>query len=210
MKAIERLLPCLLLLACAAALTPPEARAQAYTPRSQQTFDYNPAEGENTPELQQPLAETTYEDAEVVNHPIYGVIMIYKYRWKNWVARALYLVIINIALLVIILSLSKTEEYNIIISYVLCGAAMTVSFWVFLCAVLLFQLNSGAWSYIGPISLATGAADFLVLMRVKRCDVSLTELKESFKKLSAASHEDPRLASVDGSPGDWSAEDYVR
>ncbi|OGR52005.1 MAG: hypothetical protein A2049_00110 [Elusimicrobia bacterium GWA2_62_23] len=194
----------------AAALAPGSALAQMDRAASEQTFDYNPGAGETTPAIQQSIAETTYEDAELIEHPVYGTIMLSKSRWKNWVARAMYLTVINIALLVIILSFSKTEESNIIISYVLCGASLTVSFWVFLCAVLLANLKSAAWTYIGPVSLITGAAGYFMMLKVKKYDISLAELKESFQKLRAASHEDPRLSSVDGSPGDWPGDDFVR
>lgn len=209
MKAIKFF--CLAALAlAAAACCAPAALAQANTPAEEQSFDYTPKAGEQTPKIEQAAAETTYEDAEMVNHPVYGTILLSKNRWKSWVARALYLVIINIALLAIILSLSKTEEYNIIIGYILSGASLTVSFWTFLCAILLFQLNSASWLYILPVSAVTGGAGFLVLMKIKKSDVSLTELKESFQKMRATPHEDQRLASVDGSPGDWPDQDFMK
>ena len=194
----------------AAAYYPAAARAQADTPVEEQSFDYTPGAGEETPKIQQAPTETTFEDAEIVNHPVYGTIVISKHRWKNWVARALYLALINIALIAIILSLSKTEEYNIIIGYILSGASITVSFWVFLCAVLLMQLGSATWLYVLPMSLVTGGIGYLVLMKIKRSDISLTELKESFQKMSATAHEDQRLASVDGSPGDWPDQDFMK
>jgi len=203
-------LPAILALACWAAYCPAAARAQAGTPVKEQSFDYTPGEGERTPEIQQAVAETTYEDAEIINHPVYGTIVLSKHRWKNWVARALYLALINIALIAIILSLSKTEEYNIVISYILTGASLTVSFWVLLCAVLLFQLNSFSWTYISAVSAATAAIGFIVLTKIKKYDVSLTEIKESFKQMRAAPHEDSRLSSVDGSPGDWPDQDFTR
>jgi len=209
MKATK--LICLAALAlAAAAYCPPAALAQAGSSVEEQSFDYDPGAGEQTPKIEQSAAETTYEDAEIVNHPIYGTIVISKHRWKSWVARALYLGIINIALIAIILSLSKTEEYNIIIGYILCGASFTVSFWTFLCAILLYQLNSSSWLYILPVAAVTGTAGYMVLMKIKRSDISLTELKESFQKMSAASHEDQRLASVDGSPGDWPDQDFLK
>ncbi len=210
MAASRRLAAGLLLLALASFLAPAMAPAQMGTSRAEQTFDYNPDDPGKAPELAKPVAEVTYEDAEMINHPVYGTIMLSKHRWKNWVARALYLVIINVALLVVILSLSKTEEYNIIISYVLCGSGATLSLWVLLCAILLAQLGARPWIYIGPISGVMVLVNYAVLLKVKRFDVSLSELKESFQKLRAASQEDPRLISVDGSPGDWVAEDFVR
>ena len=209
MKATKLL--CLAALAlAAAAYGPSSAPAQANTPAEEQSFDYTPGAGEQTPKMAQSVTETTYEDAELVNHPVYGTIILSKSRWKNWVLRALYLGLINIALIAIILTLSKTEEYNIIIGYILSGASMTVSFWTFLCAVLLFQLNSASWIYILPLSLITGSAGYLVLIKIKKSDISLTELKESFQKMSAATHEDQRLASVDGSPGDWPDQDFMK
>ncbi|MDD5208816.1 MAG: hypothetical protein PHV36_05470 [Elusimicrobiales bacterium] len=146
----------------------------------------------------------------MVNHPIYGTVMFSKYRWRNWVTRSLYLTLINIALIAIILSLSKTEEYNIIVAYVLSGASAAISFWIFLCAVLIFRLDSGAWIYVLPVSAVTTVIGYIVLMKIKKSDVSFTELKESFKKMSAASHEDQRLISVEGAPGDWPGEDFIR
>ncbi|HAT71798.1 MAG TPA: hypothetical protein DCS63_03175 [Elusimicrobia bacterium] len=203
-------MPALLALACCAAYGPAAARAQAGTPLKEQSFDYTPEEEEQTPAIQQSIAETTYEDAEIINHPLYGTIILSRYRWKSWVARALYLALINIALIAIIISLSKTEEYNIVISYILTGASLTVSFWCFLCAVLLFQLKSYSWTYISAVSASTAALGFVVLARTKKYDVSLTEIKESFKRMRATSREDQRLSSVDGSPGDWPDQDFTR
>jgi hypothetical protein len=184
------------------------AAAQMDTPRSQQTFDYTP--DNNSDQLEQPAVETTFEDAEIVNNSIYGTIMLSKSRWKNWVGHAMYLALIEIALLSIILSLSKTEEYNIIIGYILSGAGMTLSFWIFLCAILLFQLHAKAWLYVLPVSLALAAIDYIVLLKIKKYDVSLSELKESFQKMSATAQEDPRLASVEGVPGDWPDQDLLK
>ncbi|OGR44116.1 MAG: hypothetical protein A2X35_13035 [Elusimicrobia bacterium GWA2_61_42] len=204
------LLSSLLAAACLAAHCPAPAAAQANTPVEEQSFDYTPAAGEQTPEIQQSMAETTFEDAELINHPVYGTILLSKHRWKSWVARALYLAMINIALMVIVISLSKTEEYNLIISYILAGSSFALSLWMLMCALLLFQLNSLAWTYVGPVALVTLAICYVVLMKIKKYDVSLTELKESFQKMRAASREDQRLASVDGSPGDWPEQDFIR
>lgn len=197
-------------LALAAAVRPAPLAAQANTRPEEQSFDYDPGAGKEAPQVQQFAAETTYEDAVMVNHPVYGTVMFSKYRWRNWVTRALYLTLINIALIAIILSLSKNEEYNIIVAYVLSGASFAVSIWTFLCAVLILQLGANAWLYVAPVSAATGGVGYIVLMKIKKSDVSLTELKESFKKMSAASHEDPRLLSVEGTPGDWPNEDFIK
>jgi len=197
-------------LALAGALAPAPAAAQLGASPQEQAFDYDPGAGKETPQIQQFAAETTFEDAVMVNHPTYGTVMFSKYRWKNWVTRALYLTLINIALIAIILSLSKTEEYNIIVAYVLSGCSFAVSFWTFLCAALISQLGANAWIYVAPVSAVTGAIGYLVLLKIKKYDVSLTELKESFKKMSAASHEDQRLVSVEGTPGDWPSEDFIK
>lgn len=197
-------------LALAAASRPAPLSAQLSSSPEEQSFDYDPGAGKETPKIQQFAAETTFEDAVMVNHPVYGTVMFSKYRWRNWVTRSLYLTLINIALIAIILSLSKTEEYNIIVAYVLSGASAAISFWTFLCAVLIFRLDSGAWIYVLPVSAVTTAIGYLVLMKIKKSDVSFTELKESFKKMSAASHEDQRLISVEGAPGDWPSEDFIK
>jgi hypothetical protein len=201
-------LPLILLLALPAAFCAAPARAQLSTSPDEQTFDYNP--GDNTPALQQQTVETTYEDAEVINHPTYGTLILSKSRWRNWLLHAMYLALINIAILAIILSLSKSEEFNILLAYMLSGAGMTVSFWIFLCGILLFQLHSNTWTYVVPVSAVLWIIDYVVLMKIKKYDVSLSELKESFKKMSSAVQEDPRLASVDGVPGDWPEQDFLK
>ena len=204
------LYPLAFLLFMAAAFCPAPLAAQANSKAEEQSFDYDPGAEKETPKIQQFASESTFEDAVMVNHPIYGTIMFSKYRWRSWVARALYLALLNIALIAIVLSLSKDQEYNLIISYVLSGASFAISFWIFLCAVLIFQLNAGAWLYVLPVSAATAVASYVVLTKIKRSDVSFTELKESFKKMSAASQEDQRLVSVEGTPGDWPNVDFMK
>ena len=198
-------------LALASALCPTRPAAQLGSKAEEQSFDYDPeATGKETPKIQEFAAETTFEDAVMVNHPIYGTVMFSKYRWRNWVTRALYLTLINIALLAILISLSKTDEYNIIVAYVLSGASFAMSIWTFFCAILIFRLEANAWIYVAPVSAVTALISYIVLMKIKKYDVSLTELKESFKKMSAASHEDQRLVSVEGTPGDWPNEDFIK
>lgn len=196
-------------LALAPAFCPAPAAAQFGTRQEEQSFDYDPG-AEKAGKVQQFAAETTYEDADIVNHPIYGTLLVSKFRWKSWLTRSLYLTLINIALIAIILSLSKNEEHNIIVAYVLSGMSASISFWAFLCAVLIYQLGSGTWLYVLPAAGVTGAAGYLVLLKIKRSDTSLSELKESFQKMRAAANEDPRLSSVAGTPGDWPGEDFVR
>ena len=136
--------------------------------------------------------------------------MVSKIRWKSWLARSVYLLIMDVALLVILLSLPKNEEQNIIVAYVLSGSSAILSFWVFLCAWLLFRLHAAAWLMILPLSLVMAAVTYIVLMKIKRSDVSLTELRESFQKMSALDNEDQRLVSMEGEPGDWPDNDFLK
>ena len=185
------------------------AGAQFDTDKTQQSFDYDPG-GEETPQLQKESVSVEYADAELINDPVRGVFMVSKSRWKSWVARSVYLLIMDVALLVILLSLPKNEEQNIIVAYVLSGSSAILSFWVFLCAWLLFRLHAAAWLMILPLSLVMAAVTYIVLMKIKRSDVSLTELRESFQKMSALDNEDQRLVSMEGEPGDWPDNDFLK
>jgi len=136
--------------------------------------------------------------------------MVSKSRWKTWVVRAAYLVFIDIAIVVILLSLPMNEEHNIIIAYTLSGVGAALSFWVLLCAWLLLRLHAHVWIFILPLSLIMAAVAYIILMKIKRSDVSLTELKESFQKMSEMSKQDPRLVSMEGDPGDWPDQDFIK
>ena len=184
-------------------------RAQFDTDKTQQSFDYTPP-GEETPQIQKGNVSVEYADAELINDPVRGVFMVSKSRWKSWVARSVYLLIMDVALLVILLSLPKNEEQTIIVAYVLSGSSAILSFWVFLCAWLLFRLHAAAWLMILPLSLVMAAVTYIVLMKIKRSDVSLTELRESFQKMSALDNEDQRLVSMEGEPGDWPDNDFLK
>lgn len=192
-----------------AALLPAPAAAQFGSRAEEQAFDYDPG-AEAAKKVKKSPTEVTFEDAELINHPIYGTLILSKYRWRSWVTRALYLTLINIALLAIILAMPRSDEVNLIVGYTLCGVSMTISFWIILCAVLILTLKAMAWTYVLPVGLVSGAVGYLVLMRIKRSDVSLSELKESFQKMNATPTEDPRLTSVQGTPGDWPGEDFLR
>ena len=188
---------------------PLPASAQFGTDEKQQTFDYTPP-GEETPQLQKETVSVEYEDAELVNDPVQGVFMVSKSRWKSWVARSVYLLIMDIALVVVLLSLPRNEEHNIIIAYTLSGASAILSFWVFLCAWLLLRLHAMAWLLILPLSLVMAAVTYVILMKIKRSDVSLTELRESFQKMSELANEDQRLLTIEGQPGDWPNPDFLK
>ncbi|MDQ7773707.1 MAG: hypothetical protein RDU13_09295 [Elusimicrobiales bacterium] len=196
----------LLLLAGAAAL-------QA-APRERRLGEALPAVQEIDPEAVEIAAkqiEMDYEDSIMIEDPMRGTVIVSKHRWKNWVARAVYLMLFNIALTIIILSLPKNEEQNILISYFLSGAGFTLAVWVLFCALLLVKLKSATSAMIFPLSLAMFVISYVVLMKIKKSDVSLAEIRESFQKMASGSgSEDQRLASVHGKPGDWPDEDFIK
>lgn len=200
---------CVLGLAALFFILRPEAPAQYGSEEALQTFDYNPKASE-TPKIQEESVSVSYSDAELVNDPVQGVFIVSKDRWKNWISRAIYILILDLALMVILLSLPRTAEYNIIIGYVLSGASAVLSFWVFLCAWLLFMLHTWAWMAILPLSIAMGIGTHIMLMKIKNSDISLSELKESFQKMSALAKEDLRLTSIEGSPGNWAEQDFLK
>jgi hypothetical protein len=187
----------------------PEVPAQYGSQKEQQAFDYSPNPADS-PQLPEKTISADYADAELVNDSIQGVFVVSKHRWKNWTARAVYILILDLALMVILLTLPKTEEFNILIAYVIAGASAVLSFWVLLCAWLLFMLNASAWLAVLPLSLAMAAGTHAALMKIKRTDVSLTELKKSFQTTGVLAKEDPRLASIEGAPGNWSEEDFLK
>ncbi|MCX5784924.1 MAG: hypothetical protein NTX59_04480 [Elusimicrobia bacterium] len=181
-----------------------------YTDKNAQSFDYSPEDNQATPAIPQPTVTEEYEDAEIIDDPFYGIVVVSKQRWKNWVLRSVYLLLIDIALIMLVISLPKNDEYNIVISYLFLGASFVLAFWEFLCAVFLFRLNSASWLYIAPASFIMAGVFYLVLLKVKKFDVSLSELKESFQQMSTVNKEDARLTSVDGTPSDWPEVDFIK
>ena len=150
------LLLTVLSICAAAALSPAPAAAQLGA--EGQSFDYNPDKDKTTPEVKTGAIETTYdEDAELVDSPMYGTLVLSKNRWKNWVARALYLTVINIALILMVSFLSKSDERNLIIAHVVAGASFAISFWIFLCALLLMKLNE-VWQAVSTELYKAAAA----------------------------------------------------
>ncbi|HBA60355.1 MAG TPA: hypothetical protein DCZ92_05990 [Elusimicrobia bacterium] len=203
--ALFLLLAPLAVLACSATL-------RAQTPEQERAFDYTPANGEET-RLQplKPTVETVMDEEVVVrNDPREGVVITSKNRWKSWLERTLYITLLNIAIAAILASLPKNDEYSLIISYFVSGISLVLSFWIFLCAILLFTLKSASGLYALPVSAVMGAVTYYLLMRIKRADVSLSELKDSFKNSAGGSGSDQRLASIDGAPGDWQEQDFMK
>ena len=185
------------------------AHAQYGSKEELQTFDYNPDAAEEV-QIQKERISVDYSEADIITDPMQGVYLVSKNRWKNWVARSTYLFFIYAAFMVILLSLPKTEEYNMIMAYILAGSEAALSFWTLLCAWLLFRLDARAWLAIFPLSLAMGAATYMMVMKIKRYDISLSELKESFQRMRAMTSEDKRLVSVENGPGDWPDADFVK
>lgn len=152
--------------------------------------------------------------AEIIDHPVYGVIVLSKDRWKNWVFRSLIIIMAYLSLLIVILSIPKTSELNLIVAYILSGSAFVVSFWETLSGWMLTRLNSYkyGWSFI-LISIPMYLASYFAVIRVKKNDISYSQIKEEFKKmqqLNADSYEDRRLLPISGVPGDWEDEDFLR
>lgn len=194
----------LLLLAAAASPSPAQERRLGEAMPAVEEID------PDSVEMAGKQIELEYEDAVVVEDPMRGTIVVSKHRWKNWVARAIYLLLINIALTIIIISLPKNEEHNILISYFLSGSGFTLAIWVFFCALLLVKWGHAAAMMIFPLSLLMFAMSYIVLMKVKKSDISLAEIRDSFKKMANTRNEDHRLASVYGKPGDWPDEDFIK
>jgi len=200
----------LLALALPALALPPSLRAQAGAPGQSNSFDYIPADGEKITEAPRATVQINLNDIEVISHPGRGVYFVSKHRWKDWVERALYLVLLNIALIALTASMPKNDERNLIISYFLTGVSYTFAFWIFLCAILLFKLKSASGIYVLPVSAALAAATYYLMMRIRKADISLTDLKEAFKQQSGSDGSDQRLSSVDGSPGNWPEQDFLK
>ena len=153
-----------------------------------------------------------YSQVDIFDRPdLGGMIMLSKTRWKNWVARAVYISLINLLLIILIVSLPKDSEPNIIISYLLSGSSFMMSFWIFLCSTIIFRLKAVQIAVIFlPVAFILSAVTYFLLLKIKKSDISLSELKESFQKLNKTNAEDERLISVPGIPGDWSNEDFVK
>ncbi len=174
-------------------------------------FDYKGTVGEEY-NIEKKAVTLDYSQMDIYDRPdLGGIIILSKTRWKNWVARAVYITLINLLLIILILSLPKDSEPNIIISYLISGSSFIMSFWVFLCSVLLFRLKAIPSAIIFlPVAFLFFAGTYFLLLKIKKSDISLTELKESFQKLNKTSNEDTRLVSVPGLPGDWPDEDFVK
>ncbi|MBP7796378.1 MAG: hypothetical protein KA059_06370 [Elusimicrobiales bacterium] len=153
-------------------------------------------------------------DAEIIDHPVYGVIVMSRDRWKNWVFRSMIIIMVYISLMFVILAIPKNSEINFIVSYILCGSTFVISFWESLSGWMLTRLNSYGygWSFM-LVSLPMYVASYFSTMRIKRYDISYAQIKEEFRKMSeveAKNYTDPRLSPISGIPGDWEDEDFIK
>jgi len=187
----------------------PALRAQAPGAGQENSFNSTTQENGNLAGTVNSDEQVNMEDIEVINDPEEGVRFVYKHRWKDWVERALYLVLANMAILGILASLPKNVEYTLIISYVVAGISFQFSFWILLCGILILQLKSAVGFYALPVAAALFGATYYLLMKVKKADVDLTALKDSYKQQGGTDGADQRLSSVDGSPGDWDKRDFI-
>ena len=195
-------------LSLAAALAFPSS-AIDYGDKNGQSFDYTPESGQSAPVIAQPMVTSEYEDAEIIDDPFYGVVVVSKQRAKNWALRAVYLLLADLALIFLIFSLPKTDEYNVMASYALSGASFVMAFWEFLCAFFLFRLGSPFWLYIFPVSVIMAVIFYVTLMNIKKHDVPPPGLEETARQMCADAKNGRRLDSVDPTPGTWPDQDFI-
>lgn len=151
--------------------------------------------------------------AEIIDHPIYGVIVMSIDRWKNWVFRCVMIIMIYLSIIVVILSMPKNAELNLIVGYILSGAAFVISFWESLSGWMLLRLNSYqyGWGFIF-ISLPMYFVSYIVLMKVKKYDISYAEIKEEIRKareIEKNKNELNQIPEVSGEYGEWEDEDFI-
>ena len=202
MKKINFLIPLLIILFAYPSLTVGQSNENAFN------FNDDPQKYN----IEKPDVEVDYSEIEMIEDHVKGeLILVSKNRWKSWVERSIYVLLVNTLILILIVSMPKNNESAIIVSYLLSGAGAVMSLWLFLCSVLLFRLNAGYSATIFlPVSFILAAVNYFLLLRTKKSDISLSELKESFQKLEKASPEDPRLISITGIPGDWPDDDFIK
>ena len=188
----------LVLLACLAfgASLPRTAAAIDYTATSEQSFDYSPPSPGQ--EGHQHKTDKKTDGSRSVQN------------WKNWVIRALYLLLLEMCLVGGVVFLPLKNELYAKAAYALTGAGFVLAFWEFFCAALLLRLGSSSCLFVFPSALIMGAACYMALLGVIAADVSGADLKESFQQPAPPSTEDARLAGIDGTPGDWPEQDFIR
>lgn len=153
-----------------------------------------------------------YSEVEIIDDPVQGgLIILRRDRWKNWVARGIYVLIVNVLLIILMASIPRNSDANLIICYLVAGASFSMNFWISFFGILLLRLKAFlSGTVFVPASLLFFVLTYFFILKVKKSDISLSELKESFKKLEQATKEDPRLVSVSGVPCDWPDEDFLK
>lgn len=160
------------------------------------------------------VIDIEWENAEIIDHPVYGVLVLSKDRWKNWVFRSLIVIMVYISIIIVMVSIPKNSDFIISGCYIFAGSLFVLSFWLDMCGWMLLRLRSFkyGWSFI-LISLPMYIGSYIITMKIKKYDISYAEIKEEIKKakeIEQANYEDPRLSAVSGIYGEWEDEDFIR
>jgi hypothetical protein len=153
------------------------------------------------------------KNAEIIDHPVYGVIVLSKDRWKNWVFRSLVIIMIYLSMISVVLAMGKTSELGFAVSCILSGALFSISIWLGLSGWMLMRLNSYSygWSFVG-VSVLMFVGSYLSLLKIKNYDISYIKIQEELKKINEmknATVEDKRLVAINGEAGEWEEEDII-
>lgn len=200
-----RLTALLLLLALAA----PAAAQSPAAPGQGNPFDYTPAEPGAAEEKPKPSLIVNPDEVEVSTHPTRGIIYTPRNAWRLWIERSIYIGLLNVALIAALFFIPKKDEQNLIIAYFMAGVTLTMNFWLFLCGLLFIKLGRPYWLHTIPASALMAGATYAAIMRIKKADISMSEVKSVFARAGDGAT-DPALAGVDGSPGSWPDEDVLR
>ncbi len=162
-------------------------------------------------EYKKDFIEIDYSNAQIVDHSVYGVMILSLDRWKNWLIRSSIIAMVFATLVILFISIPKDNELNIMLAYAITGAMFSVAFWETLAGWMLTRLSQNLYgTLIMAASILMYAAFYVSLIKIKKTDLSFSSIKESFQKMSQMAKEDPRLVSVSGLPGDWEKEDFVK
>lgn len=161
---------------------------------------------EKQKQIPQPSVTVEYSDVDIIQNPVVGVIILPKDRWKNWTARCVYLLLINSLIFVVILSLPKTEKYNLIASYFLSGSSFMISLWLLMLSYLLFRLKTKPGSLMFLAGLISLVVAYIVLIKIKKCDV----IDETQKVVTTTDTEDKRFATIQGHTSELPEDDFIK
>lgn len=176
-------------------------------------FDYTP-EGTAAPAEQaarpKQVTDIDLNEIEVIKDPKYGTSYRAKNAWKNWAERATELALLNLGVIALLFFMPKTEEHNLIICYFMTGVSFVLAIWVLFCGVAFITLKTDLWMYAVPASAVLTALTWMALARIKKADVSMTEIKSAFARTTEGGSDDRRLSAVDGKPGNWPEQDFLK